>query len=453
MKIIIIGNGKVGYTLAQQLSGDGEDHDLVLIDKSAEALHNADGVLDILCKEGSGASIQVLLEAGVRTTDLVVAVTGSDELNIVCCLIAKKLGAKHTVARVRSPEYFKEANLLKREIGVSMIINPEYAAAQEISRLLRVPAAFSVETFARGRVEMIGFPILESDGLAGISLLEYNRRHANGVLMCAAVRGDDVFVPNGAFVPQIGDKVYVIGSPQETARFFASLGRSGSGIRHITVLGGSKIATYLTWAVEKVGMKVRIVEQDGDKCEALADKLPGTMIIQGDGTDSAVIETENLLNTDAFIALTNRDEENLLMAMSAQRAGVSKVIAKMNRLNYIEMMREFGVDSIISPKEITANQISAYVRALASSQGSAVEHLYKLLGGAIEAVEFTAVASTSFLDKPLKDLRLKDGLLVAAIAREGKTIIPDGNTSIHVGDRVIVMAKSFFLHELDDILA
>ena len=451
MKIIIIGNGKVGYTLAQQLSG--EDHDLILIDTNPDALRNADGVLDILCMEGSGASIQVLLEAGVRTADLVVAVTGSDELNIVCCLIAKKLGAKHTVARVRSPEYFKEANLLKREIGVSMIINPEYAAAQEISRLLRVPAAFSVETFARGLVEMIGFPILESDGLAGISLLEYNRRHANGVLMCAAVRGDDVFVPNGAFVPQIGDKVYVIGSPQETARFFASLGRSGSGIRHITVLGGSKIATYLTWAVEKVGMKVRIVEQDGDKCEALADKLPGTMIIQGDGTDSAVIETENLLNTDAFIALTNRDEENLLMAMSAQRAGVSKVIAKMNRLNYIEMMREFGVDSIISPKEITANQISAYVRALASSQGSAVEHLYKLLGGAIEAVEFTAVASTSFLDKPLKDLRLKDGLLVAAIAREGKTIIPDGNTSIHVGDRVIVMAKSFFLHELDDILA
>ena len=453
MKIIIIGNGKVGYTLAQQLSGDGEDHDLILIDKNPDALRNADGVLDILCMEGSGASIQVLLEAGVRSADLVVAVTGSDELTIVCCLIAKKLGAKHTVARVRSPEYYKEANLLKREIGVSMIINPEYAAAQEISRLLRVPAAFSVEAFARGLVEMIGFPLLESDGMAGIPLAEYNRRHPNGVLMCAAIRGGEVFVPNGAFVPQVGDKVYIIGSQRETARFFESLGRSGSGIRHITVLGGSKIATYLAWAVEKVGMKVRIVEQDPAKCEALADKLPGSLIIQGDGTDSAVIETENLLSTDAFIALTNRDEENLLMAMSAQRAGVTKVIAKMNRLNYIEMMREFGVDSIISPKEITANQISAYVRAITGTQGSAVEHLYKLLGGAIEAVEFTAVPSTSFLDKPLKELRLKDGMLVAAIAREGKTIIPDGNTSIHVGDRVIVMAKSFFLHELDDILA
>lgn len=450
MKIIIIGNGKVGYTLARQLSG--EDHDLVLIDKSADALRNADGVLDVLCMVGSGASIQVLREAGVREADLVVAVTGSDELNIVCCLIAKKLGARHTVARIRSPEYFKEANLLKREIGVNMIINPEYAAAQEISRLLRVPTAFSVETFARGLVEMIGFPIQESDRLAGVTLFEYSRRYPNGVLMCAVIRGSEVFVPNGGFVPQVGDKAYIIGSQQETAKFFHTLGRDTGTIRQITVLGGSKIATYLTWAVEKVGMKVRIVEQDPEKCLALADKLPGSLIIQGDGTDSEIVDGENLLVTDAFIALTNRDEENLLMAMTAQRAGVHKVIAKMNRPNYIEMIREFGVDSIISPKDITANQISAYVRAMARSQGSAVENLYKLLGGAIEAVEFTATATTRFLDTPLRDLQLKDGLLVAAIAREGKTIIPDGGTSIHAGDRVIVMAKSLFLQDLDDIL-
>ena len=244
MKIIIIGNGKVGYTLARQLSG--EDHDLVLIDQRAEALQNADGVLDVLCLEGSGASIQVLLEAGVRQAELVVAVTGSDELNIVCCLIAKKLGARHTVARIRSPEYFKEANLLKREIGLNMIINPEYAAAQEISRLLRVPTAFSVESFARGLVEMIGFPVAESDGLAGVTLYEYNKRHPNGVLICAVVRGEEVFVPNGGFVPQVGDKAYVIGSQRETAQFFRGLGRDGNRIRQITVLGGSRIATYLT---------------------------------------------------------------------------------------------------------------------------------------------------------------------------------------------------------------
>jgi len=452
MKIIIIGNGKVGYTLAKQLSG--EDHDLVLIDKDLEALRNADGVLDVLCMEGSGASIQVLLEAGVRDADLTVAVTGSDELNIVCCLIAKKLGAKRTVARVRSPEYYKEANLLKREIGVNMIINPEYAAAQEISRLLRVPAAFSVEAFARGLVEMIGFPIAESDGIAGIPLYEYNKRHPNGVLMCAALRGSEVFVPNGSFVPQVGDKAYIIGSQQEAAKFFRTLGRETNPVRSITILGGSKISTYLTWAVEKVGMKVRIVEQKEERCLALADKLPNATIIHGDGTDTAVIESENLLQTDALIALTNRDEENLLMAMTAQRSGVKKVVAKMNRPNYISMTREFGVDSVISPKELTASQISAYVRTIANSEGSAVEHLYRPLGGAIEAVEFTATANTKFLDMPLKELgpRLKEGLLVAAIARDGKTIIPDGNTSIHAGDRVVIMAKSLFIQDLDDIL-
>ena len=244
MKIIIIGSGKVGFTLAKQLSG--ENHDLVLIDHRAEAMQVADNTLDILCLEGSGASIQILLEAGVRSADLVISVTGSDELNIVCCLIAKKLGARHTVARIRSPEYFREANLLKREVGLNMIINPEYAAAQEISRLLRVPSAFSVETFARGLVELIGFPILESDGLAGLSLFEYNKRRSNGVLMCAVIRGSEVYVPNGRFVPQVGDKAYVIGSQREIARFFHTLGRDGNRIRAITVLGGSKIATYLT---------------------------------------------------------------------------------------------------------------------------------------------------------------------------------------------------------------
>ncbi len=451
MKIIIIGNGKVGYTLARQLSG--EDHELVLIDHSAEALQNADSALDILCLEGSGASINVLREAAVQSADLVIAVTGSDELNIVCCLIAKKLGARRTVARIRAPEYYREANLLKREVGLNMIINPEYAAAQEISRLLRVPSAFSVETFARGLVEMIGFPIQESDGLAGLSLFAYNKKHPNdGVLMCAAIRGGQVYVPNGRFVPEVGDKAYMIGSQRAIAGFFHDIGRDSGRIRQITILGGSRIATYLTWAVEKAGMKVRIVEQNPEKCRTLADKLPSALVIRGDGTDSEVIEAENLLNTDAFIALTNRDEENLLMAMTAQRSGVKKVIAKMNRPNYMEMMRESGVDSIISPKDITANQISAYVRSMARSQGSAVENLYKLLGGAIEAVEFTATAATKFLDTPLKALRLKPGMLVAAVAREGKTIVPDGSTSIRAGDKVIVMAKSLFLQDLDDIL-
>ena len=450
MKIIIIGNGKVGYTLARQLSG--EDHELVLIDEDAEAMQEADSTLDILCLEGNGASIKMQLEAGVREADLAIAVTGYDEVNIMCCLIAKKLGAKHTVARIRNPEYFNEANLLRREIGLDMVINPEYAAALEIARILRVPSAFSVESFARGLVDMIGFYVSESDGLANIPLSEFNRQKPNGVLMCAAIRRGETVVPNGDFVPLVGDKVYVIGSQREMDRFFRLLGRPTNPIRKVSVLGGSRIAVYLGWELERSGMKMKLVELDEEKCETLAEKLPGALVIQGDGTDRHLLEAEDVMEADAFVALTNRDEENLLMALSAQRAGVKKVIAKMSRPNYIDLMRESGVDSIISPKDITASQITAYVRSLANSQGSAVEHLYKLLDGSMEAVMFTAGNSTRFLNTPLKDLSLKSGLLVAAVVRDRRTIIPDGGTQILDGDKVIVMAKSLFLQDLNDIL-
>ena len=450
MKIIIIGNGKVGYTLARELSE--EEHDLVLVDQDVRQLQEADSTLDVLCLEGNGASISVLLSAGARTADLVVAVTGYDEVNIMCCLLAKNLGAKHTVARIRNPEYFNEASLLKKEIGLDMVINPEYAAAQEIARILRVPSAFSVESFDSGRVDMIGFYVKESDGLANISLYEYNKKNPNGVLLCAAIRGSEVFIPNGRFVPRIGDKVYVIGSQKELDKFFTLLGRQSTPVRHVSVLGGSRIATYLGWAIEKLGMKMKVVEISREKCLLLTEKLPNALVIHGDGTDHQLLEAERILEADAFVSLTNWDEENLLMALTAQRAGIGKVIAKMNRPNYVELMRESGVDSIISPKEITASQITAYVRSLANSQGSVVEQLYKLLGGAMEAVMFTAAAATHFLNTPLKNLHFKEGLLVAAIVRDNKTIIPDGNTEILDGDKVIVMAKSLFLKDLNDIL-
>lgn len=450
MKIIIIGNGKVGYTLAKQLSG--EDHALTLIDQNVKALQDADSTLDVLCIEGNGASINVLLGAGVRTADLVVAVTGYDEVNIMCCLIAKKLGAEHTIARIRNPEYFREASILKKEIGLDMVINPEYAAAQEITRILRVASAFSVESFARGRVDMIGFYVQESDGMAGISLNDYNRSKPNGILVCAAIRKGEVIIPDGQFVPQIGDKVYVIGGQEELDQFFRLLHRPTRPVRQVSVLGGSRIATYLGWELEKLNVHMTLVELNYEKSLMLSEKLPNALVIHGDGTNQHVLEEEKIFEADAFVSLTNRDEENLLMALAAQRAGVQKVIAKMSRPNYIDLMRDSGVDSIISPKDITASQITAYVRSLANSQGSAVEHLYKLLDGAMEAVMFTANSATHFLNTPLKDLRLKRGLLVAAIVRNDKTIIPDGNAEILDGDKVIVMAKSLFLRDLNEIL-
>jgi trk system potassium uptake protein TrkA len=293
MKIIIIGNGKVGYTLAQQLSS--EKHDLTIIDSTPAALQRADSNLDVLCVTGNGASISVLIDAGVRRTDLVIAVTNYDEVNIMCCLIAKKLGAKHTIARIRTPDYYNDAPLLKRETGLDMIINPELSAAQEISRILRFPNASSIESFARGRVEMIGFRLEKGDSLAGIPLYEFNRLHPNRTLLCAVQRGDEVVIPNGSFVPEFGDTGYIIGSPSELSRIFRELGRPMTKIKDVTVIGGSRITIYLAHALEKMDMHMRIIEIDMAKCQMLSEALPHVLVIQGDGTDNDLLESENAL--------------------------------------------------------------------------------------------------------------------------------------------------------------
>ncbi|MBR7146997.1 MAG: Trk system potassium transporter TrkA [Oscillospiraceae bacterium] len=450
MKIILIGLGKIGYAIASQMVG--EAHDLTIVDKNAAALERAGNMLDAMCVEGNGAAASVLLSAGVREADVVISVTADDEVNLVCALMAKKLGAKHTVARVRNPEYFRDADILRREIGLDVIINPDYATAQEIARILRVPAAFGVESFARGAVELIGFTVRETDGIAGTSLIEYNKTHPNNLLLCAARRGDETIVPNGSFVPQIGDKVYAIGTPSETMRVFRSMGRDVTPIHSLSMLGGGRISLYLAWALETLGTHISIVERDEEKCMMLAEKLPKASIIHGDATDRELLESENIYSSDALVTLTGRDEENLLMALTAKDSGVPKTIAKVSRPNYSTLVQNLGIDAVISPKDVAASVISRYVRALANSQGSAVEHLYKLLGGEMEAVEFTASAATHLLDTPLRELRFKPGTLVAAIIHGGRAIIPTGTSRISEGDRVIVVAKSLFLQDLNDIL-
>ena len=289
MKIIIVGVGKVGYAIAEQMTG--ENHDIVIVDQSSAVLDHADSMLDVMCVEGNGASASVLLQAGVREADLLIAVSENDEVNLICCLMAKKLGARHTVARVRNPDYFRDAPILRREIGLDMIINPEHAAAQEISRILRVPSAFSVETFAGGLVELIGFQAAPGDSLVGKSLIEFNRETPNSILMCAAKRDDSVIVPDGSFVPLPGDRVYVIGTPAETTRVLRSMGRPTAPIRRVSILGGSRIAQYLAWTLTTTGTHVTIVEKNEAKCLTLAEKLPKATIIHGDGTDHDLVES------------------------------------------------------------------------------------------------------------------------------------------------------------------
>ncbi len=451
MKIIIVGCGKVGYAIAQQLTQ--EKHDITMVDDEPEHLSRADSTLDAMCLNGNGASISVLMEAGVRSADLVIAVTGVDETNLVCCLIAKSLGAQHTVARVRNPDYRRDADMLKREIGLDMVINPDLAAAQEIARILSFPAAISVEPFAGGRIDMIGFKMQESDTILGHSLSDFHRERVAEVLICAAQRGDEFIIPNGSFVPQLDDRLYMVGAKSELHKMLRSMGRSLHRVKDVSILGGSRISMYLSWELARTGTRVHIVEQDHDKCLRLSQELPDAMIIEGDGTDNDMIRSENLFGADGFVALTGRDEENLLMALSAQRTGVRKVLAKMTRPNYMELVQETGLSSIISPKDIIANQITRYVRALANSQGMAVESLYKLLGGRVEALEFTvSEKGAERLGQPLKDLTLKPGILLAAIVREGRIIIPGGMTVIRAGDHVLVVTNSMGLTDLKDIL-
>ncbi len=452
MKIIIVGCGKVGFAIAQQLTQ--ENHDLTVVDTDGEHLSRADGELDAMCLAGNGASISTLMEAGARNADLVIAVTGLDETNLVCCLIAKSLGAMHTIARVRNPDYRRDADMLKREIGLDMVINPDLAAAQEIARILSFPAAISVEPFAGGRIDMIGFQLQESDTILGHSLSDFHRQRAAEVLICAAQRGDECIIPNGSFVPQLDDRLYMVGAKTELHKMLKTMGRSLQRVKDVSILGGSRISMYLSWELAKSGTRVHIVEKNHEKCIRLSDNLPNAMIIEGDGTDSSLIHSENLFGTDGFVSLTDRDEDNLLMALSARRAGVRKVLAKMTRPNYMDLVQETGLGSIISPKDIIANQITRYVRALANSQDMAVESLYKLLGGRVEALEFTVSDDgAELLDKPLKDLELKSGILLAAIVREGRTIIPGGLTTIRPADHVLVVTNQRGLTDLRHILA
>lgn len=450
MKIVIVGGGKVGYTLAQHLVT--EDHDIVLIDDDYGVLNHADETLDIMCIKGNGASVEILKQAGISETDVLIAVTNGDELNMICCVIGKKLGAKHTVARIRNTDYSNEYKMLKQELELDMVINPEMEAADEITRMLQFPSAANVETFANNMLEMVEFRILESDNILNTKLLDLTKKLPSRVLFCAVRRDDEIVIPKGNFSFEHNDLVYVIGEKKDIYSFFTYLGRSPHKAKNITIIGGSRIAIYLTWLLEDLGMSVKIIELNKDRCLLLSEILNNALIICGDGTDQEVLDNENIQAADATVALTNMDEENLISSLYAHQCGVPKVILKVNRTNYIPIIEKLGFDSTISPKLSTAYNILRYVRALSNSQGIAVEKLYKILHNEAEVAEFTAKSSPDLINIPLKDLNLKNDVLIAALVRNKKIIIPYGNDFIKEGDKVIVVTKTGFITDLNEIL-
>ena len=450
MKIIIVGDGKVGFTLAEHLSR--EEHDVTIIDTSDNALQKASDTLDVMCIKGNGASLTALKEAGADTADLLIAVTNLDEVNMVCCLTGKRLGAKYTIARVRNFEYTAAQGMLKMGMGIDLLINPENDTAVEISRILRFPSAANIETFYRGRVELMSFRAREEDFFIGQPLSALSRKVRDlPILFCAAERNEEVLIPDGSFVPQVGDKLYLIGAPLGLHGFFELMGRYAPKIRNVFVVGGGRITFYLAALMERMNMKVTIVERKEERCRQLSELLPHTLVINGDGTDQELLESENMAANDAFVALTDRDEDNLIISLYALQKGLKKVVAKCNRQNYTGIVQHLGLDSVISPKLITAGHILQVVRGMQNSKGSVMNALYRIAEGGAEAAEFAVNGTTRHLHTPLKDLRLKRGVLIAVIIHQGQVIIPVGSSVIISGDTVIIISRGMGILDVNDI--
>ena len=447
MNIIIVGDGKVGYTLAQFLSKDG--HDITIIDKNADALARAGETLDVMCVRGNGANVRTLIDAGIETADIIISVTGNDELNMVCCLAAKQLGAKYSIARIRDPEYTESLTMLQKKLDIDQVINPERATAQEISRLLRFPFAINIESFAHGRVEMVEFRVDPTDPIIGIPLSKLHGKYPH-IQFSAAQRNGEAVIPGGNFEIAAGDRVYATGDRESITKFFKQLGKDTQRMKSALLIGGGHISYYLAKIIAGMGVRLRMIEIKEDKCARLSDQLDNVMIICADGTDQEVLDSESVGECGALICLTDRDEENIITGMYGARRGAKKVIVKVNRLNTLEVMEDLGIESVVSPKLTTANVILRSVRALNNSRNSVVEKVYSMLGGKVEAYEFTALEGAPYLNIPLNRLNIKRGILVSVLVRERKNIIPFGGDHIEAGDTVILVAKAGSVVNLED---
>lgn len=447
MNIIIVGDGKVGYTLAQFLSKDG--HDITIIDKNAEALNRASETLDVMCVRGNGANVRTLIDAGIESADIIISVTGNDELNMVCCLAAKQLGAKYSIARIRDPEYTESLTMLQKKLDIDQVINPERATAQEISRLLRFPFAINIESFAHGRVEMVEFRVDPTDPIIGIPLSKLHGKYPH-IQFSAAQRNGEAIIPGGNFEIAAGDRVYATGDRESITKFFKQLGKDTQRMKSALLIGGGHISYYLAKIIAGMGVRLRMIEIKEDKCSRLSEQLDNVMIICADGTDQEVLDSESVGECGALICLTDRDEENIITGMYGARRGAKKVIVKVNRLNTLEVMEDLGIESVVSPKLTTANVILRSVRALNNSRNSVVEKVYSMLGGKVEAYEFTALEGAPYLNIPLNRLNIKRGILVSVLVRERKNIIPFGGDHIEAGDTVILVAKAGSVVNLED---
>ena len=451
MKIIIAGCGKIGITLVENLVNEG--HEVVALDSNPDAITDITNVYDAMGVCGSAADCDTLAEAGVEKADLFVAATDSDELNMLSCFLARRMGAAHAIARIRKPEY-NDQNLgfMRQQLDLSMSINPEQLAAQELFKVLKLPSAMTVETFSRRNFEMVELRLRPESPMDGLSLSELRKKYAAKFLVCVVKRGEEVYIPDGNFVLRAGDRIGVTATPTEIHRFLRMVGVMQKQAKSVMILGASRMAYYLAKMLLDNGTTVKIIDQDRDRCRQFCDLLPGATMIHGESIQQELLQEEGIGSVDAFVALTGIDEENILMAFYANAENVPKVVAKINHNELAAMADNLGLDCIISPKKVVVDVLLRYVRALENSIGGQVETLYKLMDGRAEALEFKVQADFEALQIPLKVLALKKDILIAGIVRGRKNIIPSGEDVILAGDRVIILAAGRAVGTLSDIL-
>ena len=451
MNIIVVGCGKIGTTILSSLVAEG--HNVVALDSNPNTINEITNLYDAIGICGNGNDCDTLSEAGVEKAELFVAVTGSDEFNMLSCFLARRMGAKHTIARIRNPEYNdQDLVFLKKQLNLSMAINPDLLAAQEIFNILKLPSAAKIETFSRRDFEMIELKLRQESVLDGVSLIELRKKYDVKLLVCVVQRDNEVFIPDGSFVLKSGDKIGITATTSEILRFLKMLGVMQKQARNIMILGGSRTAYYLSKLLMGIGNTVKIVEKDHKRCLELSETLPNAVIINGDGAGQELLNEEGLSSMDAFISLTGMDEENILISFYAAAQNVPKVISKVNRDEFMYLAEKIGLDCTISPKNIISDILVRYARALENSLGSNVETLYQIMDGKAEALEFNIVADSAVTEIPLKDMKLKPNTLIAGIMRGRKIIIPSGDDMILPEDKVVIITSGYKLNDISDIL-
>ena len=450
LQIIIVGCGKVGATLIERLSPEG--HDITIIDKNAQKIQEITNMYDVMGLVGNGASYSVQKEAGIDNADLLIAVTDSDELNLLCCTIAKRVGDCSAIARVRTPDYSKEVGYLQKKLGLAMIINPELEVAREISRILAMPSALEVNSFAHGQAELIKFKIPENNILDGMKIADIVTFMSVKTIICAIEKEGEVYIPSGNFVMHAGDVISFVAARNSTKSFWENIGFHTKKVKNTMIIGGGKAAYYLANRLLHMGISVKIIEADKDRCEELSVLLPKAIIINGDGTEQELLSEEGIEYTESFVPLTGMDEENILLTLHASQVSSAKVVTKINRINFKDVISNLDLGSVVYPRYITSEAIIAYVRAKNNSKNSNIETLYHMYDHRVEAIEFRVEQKSAITNVALCDLPLKENILVSCINRNGSIIIPSGQDSIQVGDTVIIVTTHTGFKDIQDIL-